>query len=123
MSLVASVAMLAVTGTLSYLLIPSYAAMGAAIAFTLGQAVALLICLIYASGNLRMPLDLPRGSALLALGIALVVIGKGIAILAGEPIASAINFVLIGIASACIALRWNLFDARSLLLRFYPRHG
>jgi hypothetical protein len=31
--------------------------------------------------------------------------------------------VLIGIASAYIALRWNLFDARSLLQRFYPRRG
>ncbi|KAB1088174.1 lipopolysaccharide biosynthesis protein [Neorhizobium galegae] len=123
LELVASVAMLAVTGTLSYLLIPSYSAMGAAIAFTLGQAAALLICLIYASGNLRMPLDLPRGSLLLALGIALVAVGKGVQLVAGEPVASAINFVLIGIASAYIALRWNLFDARSLLQRFYPRRG
>jgi len=121
LELVASVVMLAVTGTLSYLLIPPYAAMGAAIAFTLGQAAALLICLVYASGNLRMPLDVPRGALLLALGIALVAIGKGVEILAGEPIASAINFVLIGIASAYIALRWNLFDARSLLLRLYNR--
>lgn len=123
LELVASVAMLAVTGTLSYLLIPSYAAMGAAIAFTLGQAAALLICLVYASGNLRMPLDLPRGGLLLVLGIALAAVGKGIQLLAGEPAASAINFVLIGIVSAYIALRWNLFDARSLLLRLYPRRG
>jgi O-antigen/teichoic acid export membrane protein len=115
--------MLAVTGTLSYLLIPSYAAMGAAIAFTLGQAAALLICLVYASGNLRMPLDLPRGGLLLALGIAVVAVGKGVQFLTEEPAASTINFVLIGIASACIALRWNLFDARSLLQRFYPRRG
>lgn len=108
----ASLVMLAVAASASYLLIPSFAATGAAFGFAFGQAAALLVFLLGTPSAVRLPVDPPRAVILVLTGLAIVIMGEGIKFVAAPIAAVTLNLLLITAGSLYFLVRWNLFDAR-----------
>ncbi|MGF9566479.1 hypothetical protein [Neorhizobium sp. JUb45] len=110
LELVASVLMVVSAVAAAFALVPDMGPKGAAFAFAIGQAVALLILIIGAPKASRMPIDWVSAGMLLAVGFSLTVIGLELPLLIGTVWANVTNILLIGVVSAFFALRWNIFN-------------
>lgn len=110
LELIASVVMVVSAVAAAFALVPEMGPKGAAFAFAIGQAVALLILIVGAPRASRMPIDWISAGMLLAVGFSLTVIGLELPLLIGNAWADAANILLIGLVSAFFALRWNIFN-------------
>lgn len=117
----ASVAMLAVTTGASFLLIPSYGTVGAATAFTLGQAAALLIYVIATPTQMRLPIEWGLAGILTFVGGALILAGYAITAEVGGIAGLALNLSLLTLASAYFLVAWNLFEAKVVMRRIHAQ--
>jgi O-antigen/teichoic acid export membrane protein len=117
----ASVVMLVLAAGASYLLIPPYGPIGAALAFTLGQVGAIACYVVLTPRELRLPIDWPRAGILALCGAAIVLVGKIAELALGRAPAVAVDLVLLTGASLFFLLRWNLFDAFRILQRVGAR--
>ena len=119
----ASIAMLIVAAGACFVLIPSYGAVGAAVAFTLSQAAALGVYLVATPKRSRLPVDWPSAGILAVAGAGLILIGQAINAGSGHGLAVGLNFALLTLSSAYFLIHWNLFDARAIIERVQARFG
>jgi O-antigen/teichoic acid export membrane protein len=118
---ISSITMLIAGIIASWLLIPRFGATGAAFAFLLAQAAALLVYVVLTPRALRLPIDFERAAALVGAGLAIVAVGKVAAITADPAIADLADFVLLAAGSLYFLIRWNLFDAAAIGRRLRAR--
>lgn len=110
LELVASAAMVLSAIVAAFLLVPSMGPRGAAFAFAIGQAVALVLLVAAAPKSARMPIDWLGVATLGATGVGLIFVGVELEILLGRAWGNVANILLIGVSSAFFALRWNIFN-------------
>lgn len=117
LELASSVAMVTVAAACGFVLIPHLGVIGAGIAFSAGQAMALLVYVAGTPRPLRMPVDWARAGILALAGVALLVIGFVLKATEPASVAAIINLILISLASAYFLFRWNLFNAWAIARR------
>ncbi len=117
LQLAASIVMLIVVVACGFGLIPHFGVIGAAIAFSVSQAAALLVYVVGTPKSLRLPVDWSSAMQLAVTGV--VVVAVGLVLKAVEPpvLAAVVNLILISLASAYYLFRWNLFNAWTIAQR------
>ncbi len=117
----ASAVMLLVTTGTSFLFIPVHGTVGAAIAFTLGQAAALLVYVVATPRQMRLPIEWGSAGVLTLTGMALIVVGFVVNAEVTPIVAVSLNLALLTLASAYFLVAWNLFEAKVVMRRFHAQ--
>lgn len=112
--LAASLVMIAAAACAALLLIEPMGTHGAALAFAIGQAAALVVYVVGAPKALRMPVDWPRAALLVGLGGLILAGGFEAEALFGPVAGTALSVLAIGAASLVLAIRWNIFNLSAM---------
>jgi O-antigen/teichoic acid export membrane protein len=120
---VAAAAQLATTAALALLLVPEYAAPGAAVAFAVGQVVACAVVMLRPGSGFRMPVSMLDVAAICGVGLVVWLVHAQLVVgIAAFPVRIAADLAILAAGAMLVLWAYDLFAARRLARELVGRH-